>query len=227
MAGLQRRPGEAPRVVWSVMLAGIDRCGIPSMSLTDNGFIYTGRLHGESAFEVNLRALGVDINSDTVSSADLRQDRTILADAEEMAPRPPPPDHPRRTQRPARQFRVYNHHRPHRALAEPPRPSIRRHRKARPPTARYRRRCSSAATRRRTWQLFVAPYQVNVGLRWAGHTATSSATATTSPSSAAPAGPRPSPPTPPAATSAATKPPGPTVPANPNRHHECQRCPET
>ena len=58
-------------------------------------------------------------------------------------------------------------------------------------------------------------------------TATSSATATTSPSSAAPPWSANSPPTPPATTSPATKPPEPTAPANPNRHHKCQRCPET
>ena len=46
-------------LVWSVMLAGITECGIPAMSLTDNGIVYTGRLHAfEAAFEANLRALG-------------------------------------------------------------------------------------------------------------------------------------------------------------------------
>ena len=52
-------------LVWAVMLAGIDECGIPSMSLTDNGIVYTGRFHAhESAFEINLRALGArTINS--------------------------------------------------------------------------------------------------------------------------------------------------------------------
>jgi transposase len=38
-------------LVWAVMLAGITECGIPAMSLTDNGIMYTGRLRGyESAF---------------------------------------------------------------------------------------------------------------------------------------------------------------------------------
>ena len=48
-----------------MMLAGIAECGMPSMSLTDNGLVYTGRLRGfESAFEANLRALGTHtINS--------------------------------------------------------------------------------------------------------------------------------------------------------------------
>jgi transposase InsO family protein len=52
-------------LVWSTMLAGITECGIPAMSLTDNGMVYTGRLHAfEAAFEANLRALGTHtINS--------------------------------------------------------------------------------------------------------------------------------------------------------------------
>ncbi|MBU8821177.1 DDE-type integrase/transposase/recombinase, partial [Mycolicibacterium goodii] len=52
-------------LVWSVILAGVNECGIPSMSLSDNGIVYTGRFHShESAFEINLRALGVHtINS--------------------------------------------------------------------------------------------------------------------------------------------------------------------
>ena len=44
-------------LVWSTMLAGITECGIPARSLTDNGMVYTGRLHAfEAAFEANLRA---------------------------------------------------------------------------------------------------------------------------------------------------------------------------
>ncbi|MDX1881727.1 IS481 family transposase, partial [Mycolicibacterium sp. 141076] len=42
-------------LVWSVVLAGIDECGIPSMSLSDNGLMYTGRRLGfETTFEANL-----------------------------------------------------------------------------------------------------------------------------------------------------------------------------
>jgi transposase InsO family protein len=52
-------------LIWAVMLAAINKRGVPSMSLSDNGTMYTGRLHGyESAFEVNLQAVGVrTINS--------------------------------------------------------------------------------------------------------------------------------------------------------------------
>lgn len=59
LTGLAAELGEASgTLVWAVMLAGIGECGIPSMSLTDNGFVYTGRLRGfETAFEINLRIL--------------------------------------------------------------------------------------------------------------------------------------------------------------------------
>ena len=66
VVGLRADDADADgELVWSVILAGIDECGIPSMSLSDNGIVYTGRFHAhESAFEINLRALGVrTINS--------------------------------------------------------------------------------------------------------------------------------------------------------------------
>lgn len=52
-------------LVWQAMLAGIIECGVPSMSLTDNGFVYTGKHRGfETPLEKNLRALGTrTINS--------------------------------------------------------------------------------------------------------------------------------------------------------------------
>jgi hypothetical protein len=55
-------------LVWSVMLDGITECGIPAMSLADNGMVYTGRLHAfEAAFEANLRALGTHTINSTPS----------------------------------------------------------------------------------------------------------------------------------------------------------------
>ena len=70
LVGLRATAGDADGdLVWSVILAGINECGIPSMSLSDNGIVYTGRFHShESAFETNLRALGVrTINSNAVN----------------------------------------------------------------------------------------------------------------------------------------------------------------
>lgn len=53
-------PGAASNeLVWSVIVAGIADCGVPAMSLTDNGLVYTGRRFAfEAAFETNLRAVG-------------------------------------------------------------------------------------------------------------------------------------------------------------------------
>src|SRR6185312_10053396 len=66
LTALQASTGQGTaELVWAVMLAAITECGIPAMSLTDNGLVYTGRLHAfESAFEANLRTLGTHtINS--------------------------------------------------------------------------------------------------------------------------------------------------------------------
>jgi hypothetical protein len=88
LVGLRATPGAADaELVWSVIMAGIDECGIPSMSLTDNGVVYTGRLRGyESVFEINMRALGTHtVNSTPYHPQNRRQNRTILADVEEVA----------------------------------------------------------------------------------------------------------------------------------------------
>ncbi|GFG60137.1 hypothetical protein MMUR_42730 [Mycolicibacterium murale] len=66
LTGLAAGVGDgSAELVWAVMLAGITECGIPAMSLTDNGTVYTGRLRGyEAAFEINLRSVGTrTINS--------------------------------------------------------------------------------------------------------------------------------------------------------------------
>jgi transposase InsO family protein len=176
MVGLRARAGDADAaLVWEVILAGINECGIPSMSLSDNGLVYTGRFHAyESAFETNLRALGVR----TINSA---------------------PFHPQTcgkierswqtlkkwlTARPAAatidelnallgQFRsFYNHQRPHRAhRGATPAEIFDATAKARPaerpvpaPIVVSRHRVGETSG-----YLFVAPYKVNVGLRWAGH----------------------------------------------------------
>jgi transposase InsO family protein len=176
MVGLRACAGDADAaLVWEVILAGINECGIPSMSLSDNGLVYTGRFHAyESAFETNLRALGVR----TINSA---------------------PFHPQTcgkierswqtlkkwlTARPAAatidelnallgQFRsFYNHQRPHRAhRGATPAEVFDATAKARPaerpvPAPIVVSRHTVGET---SGYLFVAPYKVNVGLRWAGH----------------------------------------------------------
>jgi transposase InsO family protein/transposase-like protein len=60
LTGLRAMAGDANgEFVWSVMLSAIDECGIPALSLTDNGRAYNqSRLGWETRFETNLRALG-------------------------------------------------------------------------------------------------------------------------------------------------------------------------
>jgi transposase InsO family protein len=177
LTGLRAAPGQAGNeLVWSVMLAGIAECGIPSMSLTDNGIVYTGRWHGhESAFEANLRALGTH----TINSAPFHPQTCgkierfwqtlkkwlIVQDA---------PATVEQLNEQLEWFRgFYNHHRPHRALrgaipveafdaTAPARPA------QRPlPQPVFVTRHTVGA---QSGNLTVRPFKVNVGLRWAGHT---------------------------------------------------------
>jgi len=162
-------------LVWTVAMAGISECGIPAMSLSDNGTMYTGRLHGyEAVFERNMRALGVrTINSTPYhpqtcgkierfwqtlkrwlgardAAATLGELNALLA-----------------------QFRdFYNHRRPHRALAGgTPADALAATTPARPaerplPAPVF---VTRGVVDEKTGQLYVPPYRVNVGLRWAGH----------------------------------------------------------
>jgi transposase InsO family protein len=162
-------------LVWSVMLAAITECGIPAMSLTDNGFVYTGRWRGfESAFEANLRALGTR----TINSAPFHPQtcgkierfwqtlkkwlraRRAAATIDELNEL-------------LEQFRrFYNHERPHRALGgATPGETFHATNPARPadrplPAPVFVTRHTVG---QKSGNLFVPPYKVNVGLRWAGH----------------------------------------------------------
>ncbi len=162
-------------LVWSTMLAAINECGIPAMSLADNGMVYTGRLYAfEAAFEANLRALGTHTINSTPSHPQtcgkierfwqtlkkwLRA-RPAAVDVEELNAL-------------LDQFRdFYNHHRPHRALGgTTPADAFTATPKAHPadhplPAPVFVSRHTVGET---SGKLHVAPYRVNVGLRWAGH----------------------------------------------------------
>ena len=62
LAAIAAAPGDGDgQLVWAVMAAAIGECGVPAMSLTDNGLCYSGSRRGFSVdFETNLRALGVN-----------------------------------------------------------------------------------------------------------------------------------------------------------------------
>jgi transposase InsO family protein len=176
-AGLRADMGQGTAdLVWSVMLAGITECGVPSMSLTNNGFVYTGRRRGfEASFEANLRALGTR----TINSAPFHPQtcgkierfwqtlktwlraRPAAATVDELNVL-------------LAQFRsFYNHNRPHRALGgATPAEAFNATDKARPadrplPEPIF---VSRHTVGEQSGNLHVAPYRIGVGLRWAGHT---------------------------------------------------------
>lgn len=176
LVGLSAGPGDATSaLVWSVINAGIAECGIPAMSLSDNGFVYTGRFHEfEADFEANLRALGVrTVNStpyhpqtcgkiercwQTLKRWLRAQDRpATIEDLDQLLD----------------QFRqYYNHHRPHRGVAgATPAEAFAATVKARPatrplPTPVFTTRKNVG----RNGNVAEGPYLINVGARWAGHT---------------------------------------------------------
>jgi transposase InsO family protein len=162
-------------LVWAVILAGITECGIPSMSLSDNGSMYTGRLFGyESAFEFNLRTLGVrTINSRPYHPQTCGKIERFWQTLKRwLAARDPVATIDELNDLLERFRHHYNHHRPHRALrgatpaeafaaTEPARPADRPL-----PTSVFVSRHTVDA---KSGNLYVPPYRVNVGLRWAGH----------------------------------------------------------
>lgn len=162
-------------LVWSTMLAGITECGIPAMSLTDNGMVYTGRLHAfEAAFEANLRALGTHtINSTPAHPQTCGKIERFWQTLKKWLRARPTPATIDDLNALLDQFRAfYNHHRPHRALrGATPAEAFTATDKAHPaehplPAPVFVSRHTVGET---SGYLHVAPYRINVGLRWAGH----------------------------------------------------------
>jgi transposase InsO family protein len=166
--------GSTP-LVWSVMLNGIAECDIPSMSLTDNGFVYTGRRRGyESTFEANLRALGVrTINSTPYHPQTCGKIERFWQTLKNWLTAQRPPGTVNELNDLLEVFREhYNQRRPHRALGgATPFEVFTATDKARPadrplPEPVF---VSRHTISEKSGYVFVAPYRVNVGLRWAGH----------------------------------------------------------
>ncbi|HEX2284709.1 MAG TPA: integrase core domain-containing protein [Mycobacterium sp.] len=177
LTGLHAARGQGTaELVWSVMLAGITECGIPAMSLTDNGFVYTGRLNAfESAFEANLRALGTrTINSTPGHPQTCGKIERFWQTLKKWLRARRAPATVGQLDKLLAQFRqFYNHHRPHRALrGATPAEAFIATAKAQPadrplPEPVF---VSRHTVGDRSGKVHVAPYRVNVGLRWAGHT---------------------------------------------------------
>jgi transposase InsO family protein len=162
-------------LVWSTMLAGITECGIPAMSLTDNGMVYTGRLHAfEADFEANLRALGTHtINSTPAHPQTCGKIERFWQTLKKWLRAQPTAATIEELNDLLETFRsFYNHRRPHRALrGATPAEAFTVTEKARPakrplPAPVFVSRHTVGHT---SGKLHVAPYRVNVGLRWAGH----------------------------------------------------------
>jgi transposase InsO family protein len=173
---LRAGAGDADAVlVWEVMLAGFAECGIPSMSLSDNGIVYTGRFHAHTAaFETNLRALGVQtINSAPFHPQTCGKIERFWQTLKKWLSAREPATTIDELNAQLEQFRTfYNHQRRHRALGgATPAQAFHAGVKARPadrpvPAPVVVSRHTVGVT---SGYVFVAPYKVNVGLRWAGH----------------------------------------------------------
>jgi transposase InsO family protein len=176
VVGLRAADADADgALVWSVIMAGVDECGIPSMSLSDNGIVYTGRFHAhESAFEINLRALGVrTINSTPFHPQTCGKIERFWQTLKKWLAARDPAASLTELNAMLEEFRTcYNHHRPHRALrGATPAEAFHATVKARPanrplpgPVFVSRHRVDEVGG-----NLYVPPYRVHVGLRWAGH----------------------------------------------------------
>ena len=137
-------------LVWSTMLAGIAECGIPALSLTDNGLVYTGRLRAfEAAFETNLRALGTHtINSTPAHPQTCGKIERFWQTLKKWLRARPAPATLEELNELLAQFRdYYNHQRPHGPSTQlpPPKPSS-RPKKPAPLSGPCPHRCPSADT---------------------------------------------------------------------------------
>lgn len=162
-------------LVWAVMLAGIGECGIPSMSLTDNGFMYTGKWRGyECVFEANLHALGTHtINSTPYHPQTCGKIERSWQTLKKWLRARPAPATVEALNELLEEFRhFYNHHRRHKSLRGATPAAVFTATEAARPAARplpapvfVTRHVVSAESGR----LAVPPYMVNVGRRWADH----------------------------------------------------------
>jgi transposase InsO family protein len=177
LTALRAGPGDGTgALVWSVMLAGITECGVPAMSLADNGFVYTGKWRGfDCSFEANLRALGtVTINSRPFHPQTCGKIERLWQTLKKWLRARPTPDTLADLNTLLDRFRdFYNHQRPHRALhGATPAEIFSATEPARPATSPLPAPVfiTHHSVSEKSGQLFVPPYKVNVGLRWAGHT---------------------------------------------------------
>lgn len=174
LTALQAGPGDATaELVWATMLAGIDECGVPVRSLTDNGLVYSGARRGfEVPFEANLRAFGTQsiCSSPYHPQTCGKIERHWQTMKRWLNARPPAASLDQLTIQ-LDEYRTYYNHRPHRALdgatptqthssTPPGRPA------AQPLPAPL---IHSHYTVTRYGVVQAGTYQINVGSQWEGH----------------------------------------------------------
>ncbi|WP_207782875.1 IS481 family transposase [Phytoactinopolyspora limicola] len=178
LAGLGCEPGDGTGPgVWAVMTAAISECGVPAMSLTDNGWVYSGYRRGQQvAFETNLHALGTQtICSSPYHPQTCGKIERLWQTLKKWLRAQDPPTTLDELDALLTAFRHhYNHHRPHRALAgATPAEAFTATTKARPaPTPLPEPVTTTTSTVTPGGAISVGRYTINVGRRWAGHTVT-------------------------------------------------------
>lgn len=178
LCALHAEPGDGTADgVWATMTQAITECGIPAMSLTDNGLCYSGHRHGRTvAFETNLRALGVNVvNSSPYHPQTCGKIERFWQTLKKWLRAREAPETLAQLQRLLDEFREhYNQHRPHRALrGATPAEVFTSTTKARPaafPTPAPQ--TITTATVYQDGRLSATGAMINVGRRWAGHTVT-------------------------------------------------------
>jgi transposase InsO family protein len=161
-------------LVWATATAAIAECGVPAMSLTDNGLVYSGRRRGfVAAFEANLRALGVStITSTPFHPQTCGKIERFWQTLKKWLPAHDPTATVAELQALLDQFRdYYNQLRPHRALrGATPQAMFTAGVKARPAAAPIPAPVIvTDAVVADTGAVGVGGYWIHVGTRWAGH----------------------------------------------------------
>lgn len=162
-------------LVWATMLAGITECGVPAMSLTDNGLIYTGRsINFEAAFEANLRAVGTrTVNSRPFHPQTCGKIERFWQTLKKWLAARPAADTVDELNELLADFRdFYNHRRPHRGLrGATPAEVYTASTKALPAEHALAAPVfvSCHIVDEKSGNVYVPPYRVGVGVRWGGH----------------------------------------------------------
>ncbi len=163
--------------VWQVITTAIKECGVPAMSLTDNGLVYSGYRRGRTVtFETNLRALGaVTVCSTPYHPQTCGKIERFWQTLKKWLCAHDQPTTVHELNTLLQTFREhYNHHRPHRALSgATPATAFAATPRARPATTPVPAPLTiTTATVNTHGVTSTGCYTINVGRRWTAHTVT-------------------------------------------------------